>query len=120
MNALYSEKQKNLQSDCHRLAQLHNSSVNPDHPYHKFCMGSKETLNKEDSREVLCFYDQYCSVDIMTVVLIAPLELELLEKYIVELFSGIQNKNIQHPSLILWSEALRGSGTIPDRFRSIF
>lgn len=99
VKAVDSENEKNLQSDGHRLYQLHKSSANPKHPYHKFGTGSCKTLDKEDSRDMLLkFHEQYYSANLMTLTMVAPLDLDLLQQYAVEMFSEVENKGIESPS----------------------
>lgn len=105
LNAVHSEHQKNLQSDTRRIYQLKKSLCNCDHPYYKFSTGSKETLSdipKEtgvDTRAALLeFHRKYYSANLMALCVVGPYDLDVLQEWIVELFSSIPNHNVPHPS----------------------
>lgn len=99
LNAVHSEHQKNLQSDSRRLFQLKKSLANPAHPFSKFGTGSKDTLDGPDTRAaLLAFHKKYYSANMMNLCIVAPMPLDVLEEYVVELFSDIANHDIPHPS----------------------
>lgn len=104
LNAVDSEHQKNLQSDANRLNQLKKSCSNPEHPISKFSTGSKTTLfdiprssNVDTRAQLLKFYRRYYSSNLMNLCISAPYPLDLLQGWVVELFSDIPNYNCELP-----------------------
>mmetsp|Transcript_6485 Transcript_6485/g.11584 ORF Transcript_6485/g.11584 Transcript_6485/m.11584 type:complete len:998 (-) Transcript_6485:512-3505(-) len=97
LKAVDSEHQKNLQSDAHRLFQLHKSTAHPLHPYHKFGTGSIETLQDTPERSVdvrsalLDFHSKYYSANLMRLCIVGPDSVDVLEKYARDLFSAVPN-----------------------------
>lgn len=104
LSAVDSEHQKNLQSDPNRLNQLKKSCANPKHPLSKFSTGSKETLsdiprssNTDTRAQLLSFYHEYYSSNLMNLCILAPYPLDVLQKWVAELFSDIPNHNCPLP-----------------------
>lgn len=104
LNAVHSEHQKNLQSDVMRIHQVKKTSANPHHPYSKFATGSKETLdsiprsNGIDTRaQLLAFHSKYYSANLMNLCVIAPYPADLLQEWVVQLFSAIPNYKREDP-----------------------
>ena len=105
LNAVHSEHQKNLQSDERRMYQLKSSCANKLHPFSRFSTGSKETLHDipRDSgidvrAEMLKFHDANYSANLMSLCIIAPYSLDLLQTWTIDLFSAIPNHHRQDPS----------------------
>lgn len=105
LNAVHSEHQKNLQQDGRRLFQLKHSCANPEHPFSKFSTGSKETLYETPQQEnidtranLLEFHKEYYSANLMNLSIIGPYPLDLLQDWVIELFSGIPNYNRNNPA----------------------
>jgi insulysin len=105
LNAVDSEHQKNVQSDNWRLNQLQRSAASPLHPHSKFGTGSKATLwdnAKEkgiDTRAALMdFHSKFYSANAMTLAVAGPHDLDLMTEWVVNMFSQVENKNVQHPS----------------------
>lgn len=101
INAVDSENQKNLQSDPWRIDQLDKSTCREDHPYSKFGTGNLQTLKTEPEKlnlnvrdELLNFHSKYYSSNLMQLCLLGNESLDELEKYAVEMFSEIPNKNL--------------------------
>ena len=95
MQAVNSEHQKNLLSDLWKKIQIIRSSAKPSHPYNRFSTGNLETLKVENIREeLLAFYDKYYSANIMKLVVYGVETLEVLEKWALEMFSDVKNKDI--------------------------
>lgn len=101
LNAVDSENKKNLQHDVWRLSQLAKSLSNPDHPYHHFSTGNLETLrDKPEKRgvkirdEFIRFYERHYSANRMKLVVLGRESLDELERWVVEFFSQVQNKNL--------------------------
>lgn len=105
LNAVDSEHQKNVQSDGQRLFQLSQSCSNKDHPFSKFGTGSKATLWDEpqekgiDTRSaLLAFHKKYYSANLMRLCITSPHTLDVMQKWVVELFTPIANTSIPMPS----------------------
>lgn len=101
INAVDSENQKNLQSDPWRLDQLDKSTCREDHEYSKFGTGNLATLQTEPLKlglnvrdALLEFHSKHYSSNLMTLCLLGNESLDDLEKYAVEMFSAIPNKNL--------------------------
>lgn len=105
LNAVDSEHNKNVQNDGNRFFQLGQSRANPEHPFSKFGTGSKATLWDEpqergiDTRARLIeAYQKWYSANLMTLCISGPHSLDLMQKWAVELFTPIKNKNVTFPS----------------------
>lgn len=110
LRAVDSENKKNLQSDLWRLNQLEKSLSNPAHPYCHFGTGNLEVLKTEPEarginvrQKFIDFYQKHYSANRMKLVILGSEELDVLESWAVEYFSGIENKNLK-PNR--WSDAL--------------
>ncbi|KAK9703223.1 Insulinase (Peptidase family M16) [Popillia japonica] len=104
LNAVHSEHEKNLTSDIWRMDQLDKHTANPQHPYHKFGTGNKYTLDisqKENGvnvREALLkFHGTWYSSNIMSLAILGKESLDELENIVIELFSEVENKNVEAP-----------------------
>lgn len=101
LNAVNDENRKNLQNDTWRLNQLNKSLANPEHPYCHFSTGNLEVLKtKPESQGInvrdkfVEFHDKHYSANRMKLVVLGREPLDVLQKWVVELFSGIENKNL--------------------------
>ncbi|KAL9232570.1 hypothetical protein vseg_007669 [Gypsophila vaccaria] len=98
IKAVDSEHQKNLLSDPWRMSQLNKHLSSPVHPYHKFSTGSWDTLevqpkanNVNTREELLKFYKEYYSANLMELVVYAKDSLETIEKLVESKFQQIPN-----------------------------
>lgn len=105
LNAVNSEHEKNSFSDTWRLDQLNKGTADPDHPYHKFGTGNRDTLetlpkvNGIDVRkELLNFHQKWYSSNIMTMVVLGKESLDDLQEMVVPLFSVVEDKDVEVPS----------------------
>lgn len=108
LNAINSEHEKNLANDIWRVHQLDKASASPDHPYSKFGTGNRETLEIIAKQKginlrsrLLEFHEKYYSANIMTLCILGKDSLDELENMVVDLFSEVQNKEIEIP---VWPE----------------
>ncbi|XP_053988603.1 insulin-degrading enzyme [Hylaeus volcanicus] len=108
LNAIHLEHVKNLANDTWRVDQLEKSSADPDHPFRKFGVGNKRTLdvipklqgiNVRD--KLLEFHENFYSANIMSLCILGHESLDELERIAVELFSEVKNKEIEAP---VWPE----------------
>jgi len=104
LNAIDSEHSKNLQNDVFRLYQLEKARVSEDHPFSKFFTGNKSTLlegtkrqNIDLRQQLVKFYESYYSANQMSLAVVAPQPLDTLEKFVVEGFGTIPNRDIAAP-----------------------
>ncbi|KAJ2938650.1 hypothetical protein O0L34_g11978 [Tuta absoluta] len=108
LSAVHSEHEKNTSSDMWRLDQLNKSTADPNHPYHKFGTGNRETLETipkqkgiDVRKELLKFHQQWYSANIMTLVVVGKESLDELEEIVVPLFSLVEDRSVVAPS---WPE----------------
>lgn len=101
LKAVDSENKKNLQNDTWRLHQLDKSLSNPNHPYCHFSTGNLEVLkNLPEAQGInvrdkfMEFHDKHYSANRMKLVILGREPLDVLQKWTVELFSAIPNKNL--------------------------
>ncbi|WCE28939.1 insulinase family protein [Vibrio sp. SCSIO 43137] len=101
--AVDSEYQLKLNDDTRRLYQVHKEVVNPKHPFSKFSVGNKETLadrnNSTIRQEIVQFYQQHYSADLMTLTLITPFVLDKQESWVLSRFASIQNKQLANKAI---------------------
>lgn len=101
LKAVDSENKKNLQSDTWRLHQLEKSLSNPKHPFCHFSTGNFEILKTIPEaaginvrNKFIEFHDQHYSANRMKLVVLGRESLDVLEKWVVEYFSAVVNKNL--------------------------
>ncbi|QSX35950.1 insulinase family protein [Shewanella sedimentimangrovi] len=95
--AIESEFSLKLKDDVRRIYQVHKETVNPAHPFSKFSVGNLETLGGEQAdlrEELLAFYREHYSANLMTLCLVAPLSLERQESLARQYFASISNHNL--------------------------
>ncbi len=78
------------------------STSKPDHPYSKFGTGNLSTLKTEPEKlglnvreELLRFHSKYYSANLMTLCLLGKEPLDELQKYAVDMFSEVPNKQLE-------------------------
>ncbi|MDR8523351.1 insulinase family protein [Shewanella fidelis] len=94
-HAIESEFSMKLKDDVRRVYQVQKETVNPAHPFSKFSVGNLKTLSGEESelrQELLHFYQQKYSANIMTLCLVAPQSLDQLTSLAEQYFSQIRNQ----------------------------
>ncbi|XP_063697164.1 insulin-degrading enzyme [Culicoides brevitarsis] len=103
INAVDSEHEKNLTTDVWRIRQVNKELADPKHPYYKFGTGNKQTLcltPKEQGidvrKELFKFHEKWYSSNIMSLAILGKESLDELEDMVVQKFSPIMNKNIDH------------------------
>lgn len=105
INAVHSEHEKNLSMDVWRIRQVNKSLCNPNHPYNKFGTGNKKTLLEDPKLsginirdELMKFHSKWYSANIMSLAVFGKESLDELESMVVQMFSDIENKNVESPS----------------------
>jgi insulysin len=99
--AIDSENKGNLRHDFWRLVQLNKSLLNPKHPYHRFATGNLQTL-RDDPRgqgidvrsKLIEFHKLQYSANRIKLVVVGRESLDQLEGWVIEFFSGVQNKSL--------------------------
>ncbi|KEY67145.1 hypothetical protein S7711_03006 [Stachybotrys chartarum IBT 7711] len=101
LKAVDSENKKNLQNDTWRLHQLEKSLSNPKHPYCHFSTGNLEVLKTQPESEginvrdkFIEFHGKHYSANRMKLVVLGREPLDVLQKWAIEFFSGVVNKNL--------------------------
>lgn len=97
--AVDSEHKKNLNSDPWKQLQLWKTASNPKHPFNKFSTGDYSTLivkptesGMSPHEKVVEFYRQRYSANLMKLVVLSRHSLEELERMVVDMFQGVENK----------------------------
>ncbi len=88
--AIDQEFRKSAPQDQWRAHFVKKELANPDHPFHQFCIGNKETLTKISQDELKQWYRTHYSADLMHLVVYSCLPLETLEKQVSECFSAVK------------------------------
>ncbi len=96
--AVDSEYRLKLKDDMRRIYQVHKEVINQAHPFAKFSVGNRDTLedrnNQSIREEVLEFYRQNYSADLMTLAIIDPQDLDTLETLINDKFGTVANQEL--------------------------
>lgn len=90
-----SEFQMYINQDNWRLVDVNKATANPKHPFHRFNVGSLETLNQDKEtlhQKVIEFYNQFYSADRMTLVMVGPDDIEKQINWVKKYFSDITKK----------------------------
>ncbi|KAL4720112.1 hypothetical protein ACJJTC_008155 [Scirpophaga incertulas] len=87
------------------LSALNKSTASPDHPFHKFGTGNRDTLERVPREkglnvrdELLKFHDTWYSANIMTLVVFGRESLDELESLVVPLFSSVEDRSVTAPT----------------------
>ena len=98
-NAVQAEYQMGLKSDGRRGLDVLQQSMNPEHPFSQFSVGSLESLaDRPDSSirdELLDFYEKHYSANAMRLVVLGAESLDELEQLVTPMFSAVPNRNYQ-------------------------
>ncbi|KYN43148.1 Insulin-degrading enzyme [Trachymyrmex septentrionalis] len=108
VNTINSEYENNLADDSWRFCQLIRSTASSDHPFSKFDIGNRETLDTIPKQKginvrnkLLEFYEKYYSANIMSLCVCGKESLDELENMVVDLFCEVRNNEIEVP---IWPE----------------
>jgi insulysin len=101
VNAVDSENSKNESNDGRRRLQILKALADPSHHYSKFSTGNAITLPAVDGEQagfvreaLLAFHKRHYRPDNMTVVVVGPQSLDVLEEWIVPRFAKIQTRYV--------------------------
>jgi insulysin len=99
LHAVNSEHEKNLLNDSWRINQVFYSETKENHKFNHFGTGNNKTLNIPKIHEqVVKFYDDNYSSDIMTVVMSSNLSIEKQKSMAKKMFEEVplKNKRVTH------------------------
>lgn len=101
LKVIDAEYDKNLRDDHRRLSQLRRSLSNPAHPVCGFATGNWKTLRSDPHElgvdvgdELIKFYKSHYSANRMKLAILGRESLGQLEKWAIELFSEVPNRNL--------------------------
>jgi secreted Zn-dependent insulinase-like peptidase len=98
-NAVNSEYLGKIKIESRRFHAALQQAFNPTSPYAKFSVGSLDTLADRDNHlirdDLLNFYRQHYSANLMSLVVLANEPLPVLKKWVMEKFSAIPNNQAQ-------------------------
>lgn len=118
LNAVQAEYQMGLKSDSRRGLDVLQASMNPEHPFSQFAVGSLESLADRDGSlvrdELIDFYKKYYSANIMRLVVHGQESLDALESMVVERFSAVPNRDTK---LTAFDEPLFVASQLPTLLR---
>ncbi|BEU02858.1 peptidase M16 [Agarivorans sp. OAG1] len=100
--AVNSEYQLKIKDDVRRIYQVHKETVNPDHPFSQFSVGSLDTLSDGETSirdDLIAFYQQHYSADLMSLAVLSPHELDQNEAHVRQLFSAVPKVAVNKPKI---------------------
>ncbi|MDP1836814.1 MAG: insulinase family protein [Chlamydiales bacterium] len=93
INAIDQEYARMVRDDDWRWMWVTTTLANKKHPGSRFTAGNKQTLSKVQREELLKWYDEHYSANLMRVVIYSSLDIDKLKNFVVEDFSQIKNLN---------------------------
>lgn len=100
-HAVHSEYQAKIRDDSRLQYEVFKTLSNPEHPFSKFSVGSLETLADRPGslvrNELLAFYRQHYSANLMTLVVLGNEPTETLRRLVTDLFLEVANRNTHRP-----------------------
>lgn len=93
-NAVHSEYQMQIKDDGWRGYMVSKLALNPEHPGHRFTIGSLETLAGDVKPDLDRWFDANYSADQMGLVVLSDQSLDDLQALVEPLFAQIPNKDI--------------------------
>lgn len=95
-NAVHSEYTAKIKSEQRKSLEVFKAVINPEHPFAKFSVGNLETLSVEEQgglrRQLIRFYEQYYSSNLMTLVVLGNEPLAELRTMVESKFEKIPNR----------------------------
>ncbi|OUL58513.1 insulinase family protein [Pseudoalteromonas ulvae] len=91
-SAIDAEFKLKLKDDSRRIYQVHKETANPAHPFAKFSVGNKETLNDTDTsicHEIRDFFEQHYRAGYMTLAICSPIDVAEQVVWVRNLFAEI-------------------------------
>jgi insulysin len=98
MNAVDSEFKMGMQNDQRRIFVMEQDLANKDSQLNRFNTGNLDTLKQDGIRDILLNYHKtWYSSNIMKLTVSGKHSLEQLEKWAVEMFTPVPNKDVTRP-----------------------
>lgn len=95
-HAVHSEYKAKIKDDYRRSYAVTKQIMNPENSHNWFSVGNLETLSNSDDRKIredlIAFYNQYYSANIMTLVVLGREPIAELEQMVRSKFSAVQNR----------------------------
>jgi len=101
-NAIDAEFKLKIKDDSRRIYQAHKETVNPDHPFAKFSVGSQQTLADREtciSDELRQFFNTYYQAQWMSLVLCSDADITTMERWVTDLFCDIKGTGKEKPAI---------------------
>lgn len=96
--AVHSEYSSALKDDGRRVYSAEKAAANPEHAFSQFAVGNLTTLDDTDKRplreDLLAFWRNHYSSNVMTLVVLGPQPLDELEAMVRPKFAEIANRNL--------------------------
>ncbi len=110
LKAVDQEYAKNLENDVWRQYMLEKSLSNPLHPFSRFGIGNKETLEGIDPNVLREWYQEHYSANRMHLVVYSSLPIETLQEMVIADFKDVPSHKLPDapPYLTLGDEQLYG------------
>ena len=100
--AVHSEFSSGLKDDGRRIYAAKKAAANPEHAFSQFSVGNLTTLEDTEANplrpDLLEFWRNHYSADIMTLAVYGPQSLDELEAMVRPRFSEIENRNLEPAS----------------------
>lgn len=93
MNAVDQEHAKSVETDSYRAYHVTKQMANPAHPFARFRTGTYETLQKISREQLMQWYRDHYSSNLMHLVVYSNRDLETLQEMVLEKFSEVENQN---------------------------
>jgi secreted Zn-dependent insulinase-like peptidase len=92
INAVHSEYTASLQNDGRRIEDVTRELTNKNHPASRLAIGNLDTLHVDDLQEQLqSFFQQHYVASNMALAIYGPQQIETLEQWVTEYFTGIRD-----------------------------
>lgn len=122
-HAVHSEYKARLNDDNRRIQDVYRELMNPAHPLSRFSVGNLATLADTEERplreDLLRFYHQYYSADLMALAVLGRESLDDLEVLVKSRFSSVPRREVtlpeRYPSLFLPERLPQRVDIVPEK-----
>ncbi|MCC5831816.1 MAG: insulinase family protein [Chlamydiales bacterium] len=90
--AIHQEFCKDVPLDPWRVLYVKKELANSKHPFHRFCIGNSDTLERISQDELKEWYNTHYSADLMHLVVYSSESLDSLENEVATIFSNVKKK----------------------------
>lgn len=98
LNAIDSEHGKNMEDDFWRISQVVRQVFPEDHPASQFSTGNMETLEHVKREELMQWYREHYSANLMNLVVLSRQTVPQLEQWARQYFSPVEDRDLPEPS----------------------